>query len=82
MKVAFVFGKGIEGCGVTKGANVFEEWLVKQGHESLVIDFDNNHKFNRSKDTTWLGPILRLKLEDTANAVSEVVAEVNTRLFK
>jgi|TARA_R110000782_G_scaffold187258_3_gene277451 hypothetical protein len=78
MKVAFVFGKGIEGCGVTKGANVFEEWLVKQGHESLVIDFDNNHKFNRSKDTTWLGPILRLKLEDTANAVSEVVAEVNT----
>ena len=41
MKVAFIFGKGIEGCGVTKGATIFEEWLVKQGHETIVIDFNN-----------------------------------------
>ena len=41
MKVAFIFGKGIEGCGVTKGANIFESWLVSQGHETIVIDFDN-----------------------------------------
>jgi hypothetical protein len=32
MKIAFIFGKGIEGCGVTRGANIFEEWLVNKGH--------------------------------------------------
>jgi|TARA_R110000764_G_scaffold36807_3_gene82171 hypothetical protein len=78
MKVAFIFGKGIEGCGVTKGANVFEEWIVKQGHESVVVDFDNGQSFSRSKDTSWLGTMLRLRAEDTAETVPDIVAQVNS----
>lgn len=77
MKIAFIFGKGIEGCGVTKGATIFEEWLVKQGHETMVIDFDNKQKFGRAKDAVFLGPILRVESHQSINDVPEIVAAVN-----
>ena len=77
MKVAFIFGKGIEGCGVTKGATIFEEWLVKQGHETIVIDFNNEQKFGRAKDAVWQGPILRVESTQTIDDVPEIVKEVN-----
>lgn len=77
MKVAFIFGKGIEGCGVTKGATIFEEWLVKQGYETMIIDFDNNQKFARAKNAVFLGPILCVGSHQTINDVPEVIAAVN-----
>lgn len=78
MKVAFIFGKGIEGCGVTKGANIFEDWLVSQGHETMVIDFDNQQKFGRAKDTSWKGPILRVESDHTIEDAKPVLDQVNT----
>jgi len=77
MKVAFIFGKGIEGCGVTKGANIFEEWLVSQGHETVIIDFDNDQLFNRAGDTDWKGPIKRVEKHQKAEEAVDVLREVN-----
>ena len=39
MKIAFIFGKGIDGCGVTRGALIFEKYLADAGHESNYIRF-------------------------------------------
>ena len=78
MKVAFIFGKGIEGCGVTKGANIFEDWLVSKGHETVVIDFDNKQKFGRAKDTDWKGPVLRVEADQEVSDVQNIVDEVNS----
>lgn len=78
MKVAFIFGKGIEGCGVTKGANIFEDWLVSQGHETMVIDFDNQQKFGRAKDTDWKGTVLRVESNHTIDDAKPVLDQVNT----
>ena len=78
MKVAFIFGKGIEGCGVTKGANIFEDWLVSQGHETMVIDFDNQQKFGRAKDTDWKGTVLRVESNQDINDAKPVLEQVNT----
>lgn len=77
MKVAFIFGKGIEGCGVTKGANIFEDWLVSKGHETTVIDFDNEQKFGRAKDTEWKGPVLRVEANQTIDDVGDIIKVVN-----
>lgn len=78
MRVAFIFGKGIEGCGVTKGANIFEDWLVSQGHETMVIDFDNLQKFGRAKDTSWKGEVLRVESDHTIDDAKPVLDQVNT----
>ena len=78
MKVAFIFGKGIEGCGVTKGANIFEDWLVSQGHETMVIDFDNQQKFGRAKDTDWKGTVLRVESNQDINDAKPILEQVNT----
>jgi hypothetical protein len=78
MKVAFIFGKGIEGCGVTKGANIFESWLVSQGHETIVIDFDNKQHFGRAKDTEWKSTIHRVESNHEIKDTQPVIDEVNT----
>jgi hypothetical protein len=78
MKIAFIFGKGIEGCGVTRGANIFEEWLVNKGHETSIIDFDNNQNFGRAGDTTWKGPIHRVEKSYTVQDAADVIKEVNS----
>jgi len=41
LKIAFIFGKGIDGCGVTKGAHIYEDWLRKNGHDTIVVAFNN-----------------------------------------
>ena len=78
MKVAFIFGKGVEGCGVTKGANIFEDWLVSQGHETMVIDFDNKQKFGRAQNVSWHGEVLRVESNQEVKDVQPVVDAVNT----
>lgn len=78
MKVAFIFGKGVEGCGVTKGANIFEDWLVSQGHETMVIDFDNKQKFGRAQNISWKGEVLRVESNQEVADVQPVVDAVNT----
>src|SRR6056300_495680 len=78
MKIAFIFGKGIEGFGVTKGANIFEDWLVSQGHETMVIDFDNQQKFSRAKDTDWKGTVLRVESNQDINDAKPILEQVNT----
>lgn len=78
MKVAFIFGKGVEGCGVTKGANIFEDWLVSQGHETMVIDFDNKQKFGRAQNVSWRGEVLRVESDQEVKDVQPVVDAVNT----
>lgn len=78
MKVAFIFGKGIEGCGVTKGANIFEDWLVSEGHETLVIDFDNEQKFGRAKNINWKGQVLRVEKDQQIDDAQPILDQVNT----
>jgi len=77
MKVAFIFGKGIEGCGVTKHANIFEEWLVSQGHETIVVDFDNEQKFGRAGDIKWKGGVRRVEANQSIDDAQPIVDEVN-----
>ena len=77
MKIAFIFGKGIEGCGVTKGANIFEEWLVSHGHETVIIDFANGQVFNRAQDVDWKGPVKRVESHQKAEDAIDILREVN-----
>ena len=77
MKIAFLFGKGIEGCGVTKGANIFEDWLVTQGHETVVVDFDNKQSFNRSKNISWNCDVLRVESDQEVKDIQSVIDVVN-----
>jgi len=77
MKIAFIFGKGIEGCGVTKGANIFEEWVAAQGHETLIIDFDNAQQFDRARLTKWKGDILKVDRTHTVADMTSVIKAVN-----
>ena len=59
MKVAFIFGKGIEGCGVTRGATILEKWLTEHGHQTVNIDFDCGQIFYRARNLSFTGPILK-----------------------
>lgn len=64
MKIAFIFGKGIDGCGVTRGAVIYEEWLRAAGHDTIIIDFDNGQSFGRAKEVDWIGPLLNVSKKD------------------
>lgn len=76
MRVHFIFGKGVDGCGVTRGCQLFEKWLVSQGHETHVLDFDNNQTFARGAVSQFEGE--RTVVGKKESEVSdEVVAEVN-----
>lgn len=77
MKVAFVFGKGIDGCGVTKGAHLLEEWLVKNGHETVIIDFDNGVEYVRSAFVKWTGEVIKVPASYSVTDMKEVIGAVN-----
>lgn len=76
MKFAFVFGKGIDGCGVTRGALFYEKWLHMRGHESIIVDFDNGQTFGRAKDANWLGQCFYVNKKD-ANVDNAIVKAIN-----
>ena len=78
MKIAFIFGKGIEGCGVTRGANIFEDWLKSQGHETIIIDFDNLQKFGRAKHIDWKGKVFCVESHQNVNDAKPILNQVNT----
>lgn len=77
MKIGFVFGKGIDGCGVTRGAVFYEKWLRDHGHDTVVIDFDNDQAFGRAKEVEWIGNVLTVSKKD-AEASIEIVREANS----
>ena len=77
MKIAFIFGKGIDGCGVTKGAHIFEDWLVSKGHTTLIVDFDNDQSFVRAKDTTWKGDVLRVEKHHNIQDMKNIISTLN-----
>ena len=60
MRIGFVFGKGIDGCGVTRGALFFEKWLYDNGHDSVVFDFINGGRYGRAKDNKFKGEVLEV----------------------
>lgn len=74
MKIAFVFGKGIDGCGVTRGAVIYEEWLRKRGHDTLIVDFDNEQNFGRAKEIDWIGKVYKVSKKD--KEVSKQIVDV------
>lgn len=78
MKVAFIFGKGIDGCGVTRGALFYEKWLAKHGHTTMVVDFNNGQVFGRAKDADWIGPMRRVEKSDTMAQMKPIIDEVNS----
>lgn len=76
MRIHFVFGKGIDGCGVTKGALLFEKWLHDAGHETATLDFDNDQAMLRAQDAQFIGPVTRIDRE-TVDVPQSVVDDVN-----
>lgn len=76
MRIHFVFGKGIDGCGVTKGALLFERWLRSAGHDTATLDFDNDQAMLRAQDAQFIGPVTRIDKE-TDDVPAEVIADVN-----
>ena len=76
MRVHFIFGKGVDGCGVTRGCQLFERWLTQQGHETCILDFDNNQPFIRGQAATFIGKrtVVGRKIDDVPD---EVIKEVN-----
>ena len=77
MKIAFIFGKGIDGCGVTRGAVIYEEWLRKHGHDTIVVDFDNGQSFGRAKEIDWIGPVHFIPKKD-AEVNKTIIDAVNS----
>lgn len=77
MKIAFIFGKGIDGCGVTRGAVIYEEWLRKHGHDTIIVDFDNGQSFGRAKEIDWLGPVHFVPKKDSEVSTS-IIDAVNS----
>ena len=77
MRVAFIFGKGIDGCGVTRGALIFEKYLNENGHTTMVVDFDNGQSFGRAKNSQWIGEVYKVnKAEPDVN--NKIVNFVNS----
>lgn len=77
MKIAFIFGKGIDGCGVTRGALIFEEWLRAAGHDTLTVDFDNDQSFGRAQDANFIGPVYTVTKKDQ-DASTQIIDAVNS----
>jgi len=44
MKIAFIMGRGVEGCGVTKFTLEQNDWFLRQGIESTIYS---------PKDKSW-----------------------------
>lgn len=77
MKISFIFGKGIDGCGVTRGALIYEDWLRKQGHDTVILDFDNGQSFGRAKHANWIGEVLKVNKKDD-EVDSSIINEINS----
>lgn len=77
MKITFVFGKGIDGCGVTRGALIFEKWLVSQGYDTSVVTINNGTAMKRSQSTQFIGKLFTAKFTDE-DISDEIVNEVNS----
>ncbi len=69
MRIGFVFGKGIDGCGVTRGALFFEKWLYDNGHDSIVFDFINGSRYGRAKDNKFKGEVLEVSASESDASV-------------
>ena len=76
MKFAFIFGKGIDGCGVTRGTQIFEEWLIKNGHTTSVFSFETRQVLTRGKRSSFLGDVTTVAHEELEIS-DEVVKAVN-----
>lgn len=77
MKIYFIFGKGIDGCGVTRGAILFEKWLVRQGNSTHILDFDNKQKMLRAKNSSFIGDISRVEANDV-DVSEDIISDVNS----
>jgi len=76
MKFAFIFGKGTDGCGVTRGALIFEEWLIKNGHSTLIFSFETKQVLLRGKGAPFKGEVTTVKHEEY-DIPNEIVKAVN-----
>ena len=83
MKIAFIFGKGIDGCGVTRGAVIYEEWLRKHGHDTIVVDFDNGQSFGRAKEVDWIGQVhfVSKKDKEVSTSIIDAVNACDIAIF-
>ena len=72
MRIGFVFGKGIDGCGVTRGALFFEKWLYDNGHDSVVFDFVNGNRYGRAKDNKFKGEVFEVTASETDASTSVI----------
>lgn len=71
-KIALIFGKGVDGCGVTRGAKIFEKWVHDNGAaDTIIVDFDNDQDMVRSNNIQWMGKVL--KVDKTDKEVSAAV---------
>lgn len=77
MKIYFIFGKGIDGCGVTRGAILFEKWLVKSGNSTHILDFDNKQKMLRAKNSSFLGNLRRVEANDI-DVSDDIISDVDS----
>ena len=76
MKFAFIFGKGIDGCGVTRGAMIFDKWLTNNGHTSVIYSFETQQSLGRGKYAKFHGEVKVVK--NTEEVIPDkVIAEVN-----
>lgn len=77
MKIALIFGKGIDGCGVTRGARIFEQWANDNGvAETAIINFDNGQDMARAKLVKWTGKIHHVSSNDK-DVSPEILKVVN-----
>lgn len=83
MKVTFIFGKGIDGCGVTRGAVLFEKWLVEAGHSTSIINFDNKQTMLRAKNSKFLGQIVNIhhSKNEVEGSIIDLVNESDIAIF-
>jgi hypothetical protein len=83
LKIGFIFGKGIDGCGVTRGAILFEKFLRDNGHDTIVVDFDNDQLFGRAADARFIGEVLTVTKKDTdaSQAILDKVNQLDIAIF-
>ncbi len=76
MNIAFVFGKGIDGCGVSRGAKIFEQYLYENGHTVVIIDFNNGNLYLRSTLIKWQSKVITVGDEDV-NVADDIIDLLN-----
>jgi hypothetical protein len=56
---------------------IYEEFLRKHGHDTLVVDFDNGQSFGRAKEVDWHGKVYSVTKKDTI-VPPEITKAVNS----